>query len=227
MLSRRCEDQNEGKALRQSLTLSLHHIAAFLNWDSTTKFLRLNGQKDLPKLRLSKTKLLICHISQKPELKHTKDFEAKYNKVKAKLALLSSSASAPKSSSGKNKGLIAKTYEWDEEEMSSDEETEVKALMELVDEERDTLLEMEDNDDRKSFLDYFCIDLNYVEEQRNNLLSKHINLVQKLNTCKEQLLISKQAKLDLFTMQHVNTEILKENQNLRNELKELTFITET
>ncbi|GJU36408.1 hypothetical protein Tco_1184762 [Tanacetum coccineum] len=89
-----------------------------------------------------------------------------------------------------------------------------------------TLLEMEDNDDRKSFLDYLCIDLNYVEEQRNNLMSKHRNLVQELNTCKEQLLVLKQAKLDLLTMQHVNTEILKENQNLRNELKELTSITE-
>ncbi|GJV14959.1 retrovirus-related pol polyprotein from transposon TNT 1-94 [Tanacetum coccineum] len=193
------------------------------------------------------TKLL--HSSKhKLELKHTNDFEAKYNKVKAKLALLSSSALAPKSSSGKNKGLIAKTYEWDEEEMSLDEETEVKALMELADEERDsvgkesanngewvkisiqkvhTLLEIEDNDDRKSFLDYLCIDLNYVEEQRNNLLSKHINLVQELNTCKEQLLVLKQAKLDFFTMQHVNTEMFKENQNLRNELKDLTSITET
>ncbi|GJS51412.1 hypothetical protein Tco_0624774 [Tanacetum coccineum] len=60
-------------------------------------------------------------------------------------------------SKGKNKGLIAETYEWDEEEVSSDEETEVKALMTL----------------------------------------------------------------------HVKTEILKENQNLRNELKELTSITET
>ncbi|GJU53757.1 hypothetical protein Tco_1227471 [Tanacetum coccineum] len=39
-------------------------------------------------------------------------------------------------SKGKNKGLIAETYEWDEEEVSSDEETEVKALMTLVDEER-------------------------------------------------------------------------------------------
>ncbi|GKC95820.1 hypothetical protein Tco_1161262 [Tanacetum coccineum] len=85
---------------------------------------------------------------------------------------------------------------------------------------------MKDNDDRKSFLDYLCIDLNYVEEQRNNLMSKHINLVQELNTCKEQPLVSKQEKLDLLTMQHVNTEILKENQNLRNELKELTSITE-
>ncbi|GKF42518.1 hypothetical protein Tco_0125860 [Tanacetum coccineum] len=87
-----------------------------------------------------------------------------------------------------------------------------------------TLLEIEDNDDRKSFLDYLCNDLNYVEEQRNNLSSKHRNLVQELNACKEQLLVSKQAKLDLLTMQHVNTEILKENQNLRLELKELTSI---
>ncbi|GJW68739.1 hypothetical protein Tco_0123163 [Tanacetum coccineum] len=137
----------------------------------------------------------------------------------------------------------------DKEEVSSDDYdvTEVKALMALADEERvsvgkesvrngewikismkkvHTLLEMEDNDDRKSFLDYLCIDLNYVKEQRNNLMSKHINLVQELNTCKEQLLVSKQAKLDLLIMQHVNTEILKENQNLRNELKELTSITE-
>ncbi|GJS91538.1 hypothetical protein Tco_0774174 [Tanacetum coccineum] len=92
----------------------------------------------------------------------------------------------------------------------------IKALMALTDEERvsvskesarngewikismkkvHTLLEIEDNDDRKSFLDYLCIDLNYVEEQRNNLMSKHRNLVQELNTCKEQLLVLKQAKL--------------------------------
>ncbi|GJZ10911.1 retrovirus-related pol polyprotein from transposon TNT 1-94 [Tanacetum coccineum] len=173
----------------------------------------------------------LLHSSEhKPEPRHTKDFEAN-------------------SSLGKNKGLIAEMYDWDEEEVSSDdnEVTEVKALMALADEERvsvgkesarngewikismkkvHTLLEMEDNDDRKSFLDYLCIDLNYVEEQRNNLMSKHRNLVQELNTCKEQLLVLKQAKLDLLTMQHVNTEILKENQNLRNELKELTSITE-
>ncbi|GJV36345.1 hypothetical protein Tco_1408822, partial [Tanacetum coccineum] len=190
---------------------------------------------------------LLNSSEHKPELRYTKNFEAKYNKVKAKLALLSSSALAPKSSSGLNKGLIAETYEWDEEVSSDDNEvTEVKALMVLTTEERvslgkesasngewvkisiqkvHTLLELKDNDDIKSFLDYLCIDLNYVEEQRNNLLSKHRNLVQELNTCKEQLLVIKQAKLDLLTIQ--NTEILKENQNLRNELKELTSITET
>ncbi|GJU08520.1 hypothetical protein Tco_1124950 [Tanacetum coccineum] len=192
----------------------------------------------------------LLHSSEhKPELRHTKDFEAKYNKVKAKLALFSSSASAPSSSSDKYKGLIAETYDWDEEEVSSDdnEVTEVKALMALADEERvsvskesvrngewikismkkvHTILKMKDNDNRKSFLDYMCIDLNYVEEKRNNLMSKHINLVQELNTCKEQLLVLKQVKLDLLTMQHVNIKILKENQNLRNEMKELTSITE-
>ncbi|GKD19758.1 hypothetical protein Tco_1208916 [Tanacetum coccineum] len=140
--------------------------------------------------------------------------------------------------------------ETDEEDvLSNDNEVmEVKALMALAEEERvfvskecaknrewvqisirkvHTLLELEDNDERKFFLDYFCIDLNYVEEQRNNLLSKHRDLVQTLNTCKEQLLVLKQAKLDCTTMQHASTEILKENKNLRKELNELESITKT
>nr|GEU64228.1 retrovirus-related Pol polyprotein from transposon TNT 1-94 [Tanacetum cinerariifolium] len=99
----------------------------------------------------------LSYSQHKPELRHTKDFKAKYNKVKAKLALLSSSCSASKASMVKNKGLIAEAYEWNEEEVSSDDN-------EMV--EVHTLLEMKDNDDRKVFLDYLCIDLNYVEEQR-------------------------------------------------------------
>ncbi|GJS92338.1 retrovirus-related pol polyprotein from transposon TNT 1-94 [Tanacetum coccineum] len=177
-----------------------------------------------------------------------KGSQSKYNKVKAKLAILSSSTSS-KSLMIKNKGL-AEAYEWDEEDVSSDdnEMTEVKVLMALADDESiaigkesarnrewvkitmknlHTLLDIEDNDERKYFLDYLCIDLNYVEEQRNNLLLKHRDIVQELNTCKEQLLVLKQEKLDFLTMQHVNTEILKEKKNLRKELKELTTITET
>ncbi|GJR98109.1 hypothetical protein Tco_0270283 [Tanacetum coccineum] len=157
--------------------------------------------------------------------------------------------SAFKSSMVKNKGLIAEAYEWDKEEMSSDdnEMVEVKVLMVLANDnvavtkegarngkwvkismrKVNTLLEMKDNDERKNFPNYLCIDLNYVEEQRNNLLSKHRDLVQELNTCKEQILVLKQAKLDFLTMHQVNTGILKENQNLIKELKELTAITET
>nr|GEW91885.1 hypothetical protein [Tanacetum cinerariifolium] len=171
-------------------------------------------------------------------MRNTKDFEAKYNKVKAKVALLSSSASASSSFSSKNKGLIAESHDWDKEEVSSDdEETEVEALMVLTDEERisigkesarngkwtkitikkvHTLLEMEDNDDRKSFLDYLCIDLNFVEEQRNNLSSKHRNLLQELNACKEQLLVLKQAKLDLLTMYNLHNSFEAEDFTLPN-----------
>nr|GEZ84761.1 hypothetical protein [Tanacetum cinerariifolium] len=60
-------------------------------------------------------------LEHKPELRPTKDFEANYNKVKAKLTLLSLSALASKASTVKNKGLIAEAYERDEEEMSSDD----------------------------------------------------------------------------------------------------------
>ncbi|GJZ53313.1 hypothetical protein Tco_0608198 [Tanacetum coccineum] len=114
-------------------------------------------------------------------MRPAKDFEAKYNKVKAKLALLSSRASASKSSMVKNKGLIAEAYEWDEEKVSSNDNkiTKVKVLMALVDDENvvvckksarngewvkismrlvHTLLEMKDNDDRKFFLDYLSDD---------------------------------------------------------------------
>ncbi|GJX64954.1 hypothetical protein Tco_0299297 [Tanacetum coccineum] len=66
--------------------------------------------------------------------------KAKYNKVKAKLALLSSSSSSSKASMVKNKGLIVEAYKWDEEEVSSDENemVEVKVPMALA-KENDTV----------------------------------------------------------------------------------------
>nr|GEU74380.1 copia protein [Tanacetum cinerariifolium] len=70
----------------------------------------------------------------KPELRPTKDFEAKYNKVKVKLALLSSSTLPSKSTLVKNKGFIVEAYEWDGEKVSSDdnEMVRVKVLMALA-----------------------------------------------------------------------------------------------
>ncbi|GJS42466.1 retrovirus-related pol polyprotein from transposon TNT 1-94 [Tanacetum coccineum] len=66
----------------------------------------------------------------KLEIRPTKDFEDKYNKVKAKLALLSSSALASKAAIVKNKGLITKAYEWDEEEEVSSDDNEIVELSE-------------------------------------------------------------------------------------------------
>ncbi|GJX51532.1 hypothetical protein Tco_0278377 [Tanacetum coccineum] len=123
------------------------------------------------------TKLNATNVARRVILQETVDFEAKYNKVK---------------------GLIAETYDWDEEEVSSDdnEVIKVKALMALVDEER----------------------VFVGKESAKN--GEWIKISMK------KLLVLKQEKLDLLTMQHVNTEILKENQNLRNKLKELSSITE-
>ncbi|GJZ86887.1 retrovirus-related pol polyprotein from transposon TNT 1-94 [Tanacetum coccineum] len=149
---------------------------------------------------------LLLSFENKPELMQIKDFEAKYHKVKAKLALPNSKVSSDENEVTEVKAFMALT---DEERISFGKESArngdwTKISMKKV----HTLLQMEDNDDRKSFLDYLCIDLNYVEEQRNNLLSKYRNLVQELNTCKEQLLVLKQAKLDLLTMQHcINEQI--------------------
>ncbi|GJS57197.1 retrovirus-related pol polyprotein from transposon TNT 1-94 [Tanacetum coccineum] len=59
--------------------------------------------------------------------------------MKAKLALLEASSftsQSPKTFQSKNKGIVAETFNWDEEEVSDDEEmTQVKVLMALADDE--------------------------------------------------------------------------------------------
>nr|GEV65416.1 hypothetical protein [Tanacetum cinerariifolium] len=99
------------------------------------------SSKGGPKGSVRKRKMMKLNAinvgGKKPKLRPTKYFEAKYNKVKAKLTLLSSSASTSISSIAKNKGLVAEKYEWDKEDMSSDdnEMVKVKVLMALVDDE--------------------------------------------------------------------------------------------
>ncbi|GJW90726.1 hypothetical protein Tco_0168279 [Tanacetum coccineum] len=59
-----------------------------------------------------------------PEPKIQKDYKTEYKKMKGKLALLEASPSTsqnPKTSQSKNKGLVVKTFDWGEEEVSNDE----------------------------------------------------------------------------------------------------------
>ncbi|GJV11381.1 retrovirus-related pol polyprotein from transposon TNT 1-94 [Tanacetum coccineum] len=107
------------------------------------------------------------------ELRPTKDFEAKYNKVKAKLALLSLNASASKSLMVKNKGLVAEAYEWDEEEVARNGEW-VKIAIRKV----HTLLDMGNNDERKSFLDYLSTE--YESTDESSVCSNSLPLLEKL-----------------------------------------------
>nr|GEZ27429.1 hypothetical protein [Tanacetum cinerariifolium] len=102
--------------------------------DTRSSHVYLNDLEEEYQARAILTKSKRFFKKHKPELRPTKDFEAKYNKLKAKLALLSLSASASKASTVKNKGLIAEAYEWDEEEVSSDdnEMVEVNVLIALA-----------------------------------------------------------------------------------------------
>ncbi|GKD22600.1 hypothetical protein Tco_1224303 [Tanacetum coccineum] len=133
----------------------------------------------------------VLEWEEKIKFHHTKELEfkawkSKYSKIKALAPKDVSGSGTSESHRGvtptiKNKGLIAKAYEWDKEEVSSDdnEMVEVKVLMTLA-EENDaiskegtknckwvkismrklhTLLEMEDNDDRKPIY-IICVILN-------------------------------------------------------------------
>ncbi|GJX54141.1 retrovirus-related pol polyprotein from transposon TNT 1-94 [Tanacetum coccineum] len=167
-----------------------------------------------------------------------KDYKAEYKKMKAKLALLEASPSSsqnPKTFQPKNKGLVAETFNWDEEEV-----TQVKVLMALADDELtvgnsharngewvditirkvNTLLSMDEDADWQNYLKYINIDLKFVEEQRLNLLSKYNKMVFELNKCRDELLILKQAKLDAVTFQIQNTKLIKLNHALQEQLKE-------
>ncbi|GKC27951.1 retrovirus-related pol polyprotein from transposon TNT 1-94, partial [Tanacetum coccineum] len=153
----------------------------------------------------------------------------------------------------KNKGLVAKTFNWDEEEVSDEEEvfdeeevTQVKVLMALADDELtvgksharngewvditmrkvNTLLSMDEDVDWQNYLKYINIDLKFVEEQRLNLLSKYNKMVFELNKCRDELLILKQAKLDAVTFQIQNTKLIKLNHALQEQLKKEKNINE-
>nr|GEW98543.1 hypothetical protein [Tanacetum cinerariifolium] len=72
-------------------------------------------------------------------LKFQKDYKAEYKKMKAKLALFEASLSSPqnpKTLQPKNKGLVDKIFDWDEENVFDNEEvTRVKVPMALADDE--------------------------------------------------------------------------------------------
>ncbi|GKA95784.1 retrovirus-related pol polyprotein from transposon TNT 1-94 [Tanacetum coccineum] len=83
--------------------------------------------------------------TSEPSYKSPKDDKAEYKKMKAKLALLEASPSStqnPKTFQPKSKGLVAETFDWDEEEVSDEEEvTQVKVLMALADDLERVMLE--------------------------------------------------------------------------------------
>ncbi|GKB13401.1 hypothetical protein Tco_0847324 [Tanacetum coccineum] len=135
--------------------------------------------------------------------KFQKDYKVEYKKMKANLALLKESPSSsqnPKTLQPKNKGLVAKTFDWDKEEVSDEEEvTQVKVLMALADDE-----------------------LTVGKSHARN--GEWVDIT--MRKCRDELLILKQAKFDAVTFQIQNTELIKLNHALQERLKEEKSINE-
>ncbi|GJY26258.1 retrovirus-related pol polyprotein from transposon TNT 1-94 [Tanacetum coccineum] len=128
----------------------------------------------------------------------------KYKGVKAKITVVTKKIDAI--NKGKSeKGLVAESFDWDEELVSFDNEgvTTFKALMAIADEPSvgradarsgqwveitmnkvQKLLSITDSDERKHVLDYTHVDLHFVEDQRKNLLRKYNSLKQEFSSCK-------------------------------------------
>ncbi|GKB19762.1 retrovirus-related pol polyprotein from transposon TNT 1-94 [Tanacetum coccineum] len=151
--------------------------------------------------------------------KFQKDYKAEYKKMKAKLALLEASplsSQNPKTFQPKSKGLVDETFDWDEEEVSDEEEvTQVKVLMALADDE----LTIGKSHARNG--KWVDITIRKV----NTLLSMDEDADWQ-NYLKDELLILKQAKLDAVTFQIQNTELTKLNHALQEQLKEEKNINE-
>ncbi|GJW76277.1 retrovirus-related pol polyprotein from transposon TNT 1-94 [Tanacetum coccineum] len=150
---------------------------------------------------------------------YQKDYNGKYKGLKAKMVVLTQridDLTKGNSEKGKTdnekseKELIAESFDWDEESVSSEDEgtTRIRAFMAIVKDKPSVgktnarsgkwvditmkkvhrLLSMTDSDDRKHVLDYTHVDLIYVEDQRKNMVNKYNLLKQELSLHKSELI---------------------------------------
>ncbi|GKD62209.1 retrovirus-related pol polyprotein from transposon TNT 1-94 [Tanacetum coccineum] len=120
--------------------------------------------------------------SSQADPKIQKDYKAKYKKMKAKLALLEASPSTsqtPKAFQTKNKCIVAKTFDWDEEEVLDDEEvTQVKVLMALANDE----LTVGKNHAQNAKLDVVTFQIQNTElTKSNHALQEQLKEEKKIN----------------------------------------------
>ncbi|GJR50477.1 retrovirus-related pol polyprotein from transposon TNT 1-94 [Tanacetum coccineum] len=166
----------------------------------------------------------------------------KYKGLKAEISILSKKIDGM--SKGKTKkGLVAESFNWDNESVSSEDEgtTIVKAFMAIVEDEPSIgkvaarsgqwveiimkkvqrLLSMTDGDERKHVLDYTHVDLHYVEDQRKNLLSKFNFLNQELSLCKSEFCDLKNTKALNSSLQNEIARLNLENESLKDDISDL------
>ncbi|GJX24495.1 retrovirus-related pol polyprotein from transposon TNT 1-94 [Tanacetum coccineum] len=151
--------------------------------------------------------------------KFQKDYKAEYKKIKAKLALLEaipSSSQNPKTFLPKNKGLVAKTFNWDAEEFSDEEEvTQVKVLMALADDE---LTVRKSHARNGEWVDITMRKLNHALQEQlkveNKINEKWLTSSKKVSQCISEQIPPKKKKViggELFTE---SSSKMNENENL-------------
>nr|GEV91661.1 retrovirus-related Pol polyprotein from transposon TNT 1-94 [Tanacetum cinerariifolium] len=180
------------------VTLSKHKISVVFMISLPEKWLSFS--QGLRNVNHTQTLDLADIYKSQGKPKVQKDNKAMYKKMKAKLALFEASLSTSQSSKplSKNKGLVAETFNWDQEEVSDDaEETQVKVLMALIDDE-------------------LSVGKNHA--QNGELIDITIK--------RDNLLALKQAKLEAVTFQIQNTGLTKLNNALQDQLKEERNVNE-
>ncbi|GJX34098.1 hypothetical protein Tco_0245655 [Tanacetum coccineum] len=167
--------------------------------------------------------------------------------LKVKLALLTQKINVVSKRKSK-KGLVAESFDWDEESLSSEDEgvTRFKAFMAIAEDEPTVgkndarsgqwveitmkkvqrLLSMNDGDERKHVLDYTNVDLHYVKDQNKNLLNKFNSLKQDLSSCKSVLIDLKNTRVKNLSFNHEITRINLENESLKDKIFDLKKVIE-
>ncbi|GJX09086.1 hypothetical protein Tco_0198945 [Tanacetum coccineum] len=191
------EDTRSSQEFLADLNQEYHDRALLANQN---RFYKRHFQKDYPNTKTSlpsnpslnkfqnKTKFQTnsssSHQNNKTTDNDQKDYRARYKSVKAKLTLLTQNIASSKQKN--DKGLVAESYDWDAESLSSRDEgtTTVKAFRAIFEDEPSVgksysrsgqwveitmkkvykLLSMNDGDERKHVLDYTMVDLYYVED---------------------------------------------------------------
>ncbi|GJV43674.1 retrovirus-related pol polyprotein from transposon TNT 1-94 [Tanacetum coccineum] len=146
------------------------------------------------------------------------------------------------------KGLIAESFDWDDESVSSDDKgsTKIRAFMEIVEDEPSVgkadartgqwvditmkkvhkILSMTDGDERKHVLDYTHVDLHYVEDQRKNLVNKFNLLKQEISLHKSKLSNLKNTVSINCSIQNKVIRVNLENESLKDEIIDLKKVIE-
>nr|GEW02967.1 hypothetical protein [Tanacetum cinerariifolium] len=180
------------------------------------------------------------------------DYKRKYKGLKAEMAVLTKridDLTKGKSEKGKNekgkneKVLIAESFNWDEESVSSEGEktTMIRAFMAITKDEPSVakadersgqlvditmkkvhrLLSLTNGNERKHVLDFTHVDLYYVDDQRKNLVNKFNLLKQELSLHKFELCNLKHTLSINCSLQNEVTRANLENEYMKDEMYDL------